>query len=157
MRKKVIVIGGGFGGISTVQQLSSQKNLDIYLIDRRNHHLFQPLLYQVAMAGLNPSEIAIPFRKIFSKRKNVNIIMAEVDDIDLEGKRICFDNSWKKFDYLVMACGAKHFYFGNNDWEKIAPGLKTIEQATEIRRRILLALELAREAKALFRNYPPTE
>ena len=141
--KKVVVIGGGFAGFSAVKVLGNQKGIDVTLIDRRNHHLFQPLLYQVAMAGLNPSEISIPLRSYFSGYKNVNILMAEVNQIDLENKKIQFDNQWLNYDYLLIACGSKHFYFGNDEWEEYAPGLKTIEQATEIRRRILLAFELA--------------
>ncbi|MCY4512765.1 MAG: NAD(P)/FAD-dependent oxidoreductase, partial [Bdellovibrionales bacterium] len=141
--KKIIIIGGGFAGFSAVKSLGNQKDLHVTLIDRKNHHLFQPLLYQVAMAGLNPSEISIPLRSYFSKYKNVNVLMAEVNQIDLENKKIHFDARWMSYDYLLIACGAKHFYFGNNEWEDYAPGLKTIEQATEIRRRILLAFELA--------------
>ena len=145
--KRVIVIGGGFAGFSAVKVLGNQRGINITLIDRRNHHLFQPLLYQVAMAGLNPSEISIPLRSYFSRYKNVNILMAEVDQIDLEDKKISYDNKWIDYDYLLIACGAKHFYFGNNEWEECAPGLKTIEQATEIRRRILLAFELAEKER----------
>lgn len=145
--KKVIVIGGGFAGFSAVKILKNQKGIHVTLIDRRNHHLFQPLLYQVAMAGLNPSEISIPLRSYFSKYRNVNVLMAEVNQIDLEEKKIKFDNQWLDYDYLLIACGAKHFYFGNDEWEEYAPGLKTLEQATEIRRRILLAFELAEKEK----------
>ena len=145
--KKILVIGGGFAGLSAIKTLGNQKGIDVTLIDRKNYHLFQPLLYQVAMAGLNPSEISIPLRSYFSKYKNVNILMAEVNQIDLENKKISFDNQWKTYDYLLIACGAKHFYFGNKEWENYAPGLKTIEQATEIRRRILLAFELAEKEK----------
>ena len=145
--KIVVVIGGGFAGFSAVKVLGNQKGIDVTLIDRRNHHLFQPLLYQVAMAGLNPSEISIPLRSYFSKYKNVNILLAEVNQIHLENKKINFDNQWLNYDYLLIACGSKHFYFGNNEWEEYAPGLKTIEQATEIRRRILLAFELAEKER----------
>lgn len=127
----MVVIGGGFAGFSVVKNLGNQKELDVTLIDRKNHHLFQPLFYQVAMAGLNPSEISIPLRSYFSKYKNVNILMAEVNQIDVENKKINFDNKWINYDYIVIACGSKHFYFGNNEWEEYAPGLKTIEQATE--------------------------
>ncbi len=145
--KKVIIIGGGFAGLTAAKTLGNKKDIDVILIDRRNHHLFQPLLYQVAMAGLNPSEIAIPLRSYFSKYKNVNVLMAEVNQIDLKNKKIVFDEQGMNYDYLLIACGAKHFYFGNNEWENYAPGLKTIEQATEIRRRILLAFELAEKEK----------
>ena len=145
--KRVVIVGGGFGGISVCQALARFKNLDIHLIDRRNHHLFQPLLYQVAMAGLNPADIAIPIRRLFSTRKNVKVTLAEVQEVDARGQRIRFDNQWMNFDYLILACGSKHFYFGNDQWEEVAPGLKNIEQATEIRRRILTAFELAEKAE----------
>ena len=127
--------------------LGNKKGIQVTLIDRKNHHLFQPLLYQVAMAGLNPSEISIPLRSYFSGYKNVHILMAEVHHIDLENKKVNFDKQYLDYDYLLIACGAKHFYFGNNEWEEHAPGLKTIEQATEIRRRIFLAFELAEKEK----------
>ena len=145
--KRVIVIGGGFAGFSAVKILGNRKGIDVTLIDRRNYHLFQPLLYQVAMAGLNPSEISVPLRSYFSGYKNVTVLMAEVNQIDLENKKISFDNQWADYDYLLIACGAKHFYYGNEEWEQHAPGLKTIEQATEIRRRILLSFELAEKEK----------
>lgn len=142
-RKKVIIIGGGFGGLAVAKKLAMDPLVDLMLIDRRNYHLFQPLLYQVAMAGLNPSDIAIPLRRLFSKRSNLQILLAEVSQIDLKHRRILFDDRWENYDYLVLACGSKHFYFNHPEWESVAPGLKTIEQATEIRRRILLAFELA--------------
>ncbi|MFK8139353.1 MAG: NAD(P)/FAD-dependent oxidoreductase [Bdellovibrionales bacterium] len=143
MKKKVVVIGGGFAGLTVTQSLSGDKNFDVTLIDRRNHHLFQPLLYQVAMAGLNPSEISVPLRRLFSKSKNVTTLMAEIEILDLKSNRLMVDEDWLEYDYLVMACGSKHFYFGKDHWEEFAPGLKTIEQATEIRRRVLLAFEYA--------------
>lgn len=147
MKKKIVIIGGGFGGLSATQELAGRPGFDIFLIDRRNHHLFQPLLYQVAMAGLNPSEIAIPLRRLLSAYKNIHILMAEVDDVDLDNKKIKFDEGWFDFDILILACGSKHFYFDHPEWEPFAPGLKTIEQATEIRRRVLLAFELAEKEK----------
>tara|TARA_B100001248_G_scaffold261335_2_gene252173 strand:+ start:884 stop:2191 length:1308 start_codon:yes stop_codon:yes gene_type:complete len=140
---KVAIIGAGFGGVSAAKKLASNKNIEIFILDRRNHHLFQPLLYQVAMAGLNPSEIATPIRKVFSKNKNVQVTLTEVEKINVKQSSVLYDGSWKIFDYIIVACGAKHSYFGNNEWENIAPGLKNIEQATEIRRRILTAFELA--------------
>lgn len=142
-KTKIVIIGGGFGGLNAAKDLDGLKNTEILLIDRRNHHLFQPLLYQVAMAGLNPSDIAIPLRKVFSKSKNITVILAEVSEIDLKNKRLCFGDEWQSYDKLIMACGSKHSYFGKNEWEKHAPGLKTLEQATEIRRRVLMAFELA--------------
>ena len=152
--KKVVVIGGGFAGFSAVKTLGNQKGIQVTLIDRKNHHLFQPLLYQVAMAGLNPSEISIPLRSYFSGYKNVHVLMTEVHHIDLTNKKISFDKQHLNYDYLLIACGAKHFYFGNNEWEEYAPGLKTIEQATEIRRRILLAFELAEKEKDAKKREP---
>ena len=146
-KKRVIVIGGGFAGVSVVNKLASQPELEVLLIDRRNYHLFQPLLYQVAMAGLNPADIAVPLRTIFSRHHNVQVILGEVKEIDRKKKAVFFDGRWEAYDTLVVACGAKHHYFGNEDWEKFAPGLKTIEQATEIRRRILTAFENAEKAQ----------
>ncbi len=140
---RIGIVGAGFGGISAARSLCQSKALEVHLIDRRNHHLFQPLLYQVAMAGLNPSDIAIPIRKLFTRQKNVRVTLAEVSDIDVEMCSVQYDNRWHQFDYLILACGAKHSYFGNTEWEPIAPGLKNIEQATEIRRRILTAFEMA--------------
>ncbi|PIT99606.1 MAG: FAD-dependent oxidoreductase [Bdellovibrionales bacterium CG10_big_fil_rev_8_21_14_0_10_45_34] len=140
---RVAVVGGGFGGLSAAQAISKINGCQVSLIDRRNFHLFQPLLYQVAMAGLNPADIAVPLRAIFRKQRNVNVILAEVDGVDVAQIKIKFDGAWHRFDYLVLACGAKHFYFGKKEWEEFAPGLKNIEQATEIRRRVLMAFELA--------------
>ncbi|MEZ4846272.1 MAG: NAD(P)/FAD-dependent oxidoreductase [Bdellovibrionota bacterium] len=143
-KKRIIVIGAGFAGINAVKKLCHDPNLEITLIDRRNHHLFQPLLYQVATAGLSPADIATPILSIFSENENVTVIMANVDSVNLAGKTIrTSDGVTYNYDYLVMACGAKHSYFGHEEWEPFSPGLKTLEQATEIRRRILLAYELA--------------
>ncbi len=141
--KRIGIIGAGFAGISVCKELAKSKDVEIELIDRRNHHLFQPLLYQVAMAGLNPSDISIPIRRLFAKNKNVNVVLAEVESIDVTRCKIQYDQKEFEYDYLVVACGAKHFYFGNKEWEKFAPGLKNIEQATEIRRRVLTAFEMA--------------
>ena len=141
--KKVVIVGGGFGGISAARELAGRPEFQVQLVDRRNYHLFQPLLYQVAMAGLNPADICAPLRKLFSKFKNVEVVLAEVDQVDVKNQRLSYDGKWHPYDYLVLSCGAKHFYFGNDQWEESAPGLKTIEQATEIRRRVLMALELA--------------
>lgn len=142
-KKKVVVVGGGFAGVAACLKLRNDSLCEVELIDRNNYHLFQPLLYQVAMAGLSPSDIAVPLRKIFSRSRNIMIKMAEVRKVDIASQQIFYDEAWHSFDYLVLACGAKHFYFGNNAWEQHAPGLKTIEQATEIRRRILTAFEMA--------------
>jgi NADH:ubiquinone reductase (H+-translocating) len=143
MKKKVIIVGGGFGGLAAAKALSKLDSLEILLIDRRNFHLFQPLLYQIAMAGLNPADISVALRSIFKNKKNVKIILAEVDQIDCFRKSIHFDQRTEAYDYLILSCGVKHSYFGKNHWEELAPGLKNIEQATEIRRRILTAFELA--------------
>lgn len=151
-RRKITIIGGGFGGVAVARGLARAPGCDVHLIDRRNFHLFQPLLYQVAMAGLNPSDVAIPLRRLFSKQRNLRVTLAEIDDLDLPGKRIRFDERWHPFDDLVIATGAKHSYFGNDAWEPVAPGLKTIEQATEIRRRVLLAFELAEKEEDLSRR-----
>jgi NADH dehydrogenase len=141
--KKVVIIGGGFAGLATAKSLGQDSNLEITLLDRRNYHLFQPLLYQVATAGLSPAEIAVPIRAILSNSPNTTVVLARADQIDLDAKRVSSsDLSWE-YDYLVLACGARHSYFGKNEWEEHAPGLKTLEQATEIRRRILLAFEMA--------------
>jgi len=145
--KKVIVVGAGFAGIEVCKKLVNCPHCELVLVDRNNYHLFQPLLYQVAMAGLNPADIAVPIRKLFNRARNMTIEMSEVRQIDLEGSRILYDDNWHHYDYLVLACGAQHYYFGNDDWEQHAPGLKSLEQATEIRRRILTAFEMAEKTE----------
>ncbi len=147
MSYKVGIVGAGFAGITLAQELAGASRIEVELIDRRNHHLFQPLLYQVAMAGLNPSDIAIPIRKLFAKVKNVQVLLGEVKDVNISKKQVCMDGQWRRYDKLVLACGAKHDYFGNSQWEPLAPGLKTIEQATEIRRRVLTAFEMAEKCE----------
>ncbi len=141
--KKVIIIGGGFAGLSAAKRLANQKKFQVTLIDRRNHHLFQPLLYQVAMAGLSPADIAVPIRGILGKYKNITVLMGTAKSIDAQGNKVICDIGEFEYDYLLMACGAKHSYFGKPEWEEFAPGLKTLNQATEIRRRVLLAFERA--------------
>jgi NADH dehydrogenase len=144
--KHVVVVGGGFGGLTAAKELAKDRWIQVTLLDRRNHHLFQPLLYQVATAGLSPADIAMPIRSILSDRKNVEVFLAEVDRIDVAGRRVhAGDRTWT-YDALVLACGARHSYFGHGAWEENAPGLKNLEQATEIRRRILLAYEMAEKA-----------
>jgi NADH:ubiquinone reductase (H+-translocating) len=154
-RKNIIVVGGGYGGLNCAKRLSKNADLDILVLDRRNHHLFQPLLYQVAMAGLSPADISWPIRSIFSRRKNVRVLMAEVLDVRRRENKILTNIGEFAFDYLVLACGAEHSYFGHDEWEDFAPGLKTLEQATEIRRRVLLAFEKAEAAtdKDLMRQW----
>jgi NADH dehydrogenase len=139
---RVVVVGGGFGGLSAVQALAGTP-MKIALIDRQNHHLFQPLLYQVATAALNPGEIASPIRRILRKQQNVEVLLAEVRSVDLAAKTVQLDSGSIEYDYLIVATGARHSYFGRDDWAKFAPGLKSIGDAVEIRRRILSAFEFA--------------
>lgn len=144
---QILVVGAGFAGINAVKKLAKAKNLrnkiHITLIDRRNYHLFQPLLYQVATAGLSPADIAMPVRSIFSQYANVTVYLENIEKVDLQNKTVHSVQKTFSYDYLILACGAKHSYFGHNEWEEFSPGLKTLEQATEIRRRILLAFEEA--------------
>ena len=139
----VVIVGGGFGGLAAARSLSKSENIKVTLIDKRNYHLFQPLLYQVAMAGLSPAEIAYPLRAILSHKKNVDIILGEVKRINKEEKWLETDTNRVSFDYLILACGSTYTYFNSPQWEPFAPGLKTISQATEIRRRVFLAFEKA--------------
>ncbi|WP_426750294.1 NAD(P)/FAD-dependent oxidoreductase [Myxococcus sp. Y35] len=146
-RKHVIVIGGGFAGLTAAKELARSASLYVTLLDQRNHHLFQPLLYQVATAGLRPSDVAVPIRAQFTGVPNVSVHLAQVRQVNLQERWVEAGEDGREvrvgYDYLVLACGAQHSYFGRNDWEPFAPGLKTLEQATEIRRRILSAFELA--------------
>lgn len=146
-QKKVIIIGGGFAGLAAAKGLAN-KNLDVTLIDRANHHLFQPLLYQVATAGLSPANIAQPLRYILRDAENIRVLWAEVTGIDVSKKSVTTREDTFNYDYLVVATGARHSYFGNPQWEQHAPGLKTIEDAVEIRRRIFTAFEIAEKAKS---------
>ncbi len=142
-RPRVVIVGGGFAGISAAKQLGG-KAVDVTLIDRRNHHVFQPLLYQVALAVLSPADIAQPIRGILSHLSNVEVVMDEAVGFDLDRRTVHLaSQSQIEYDYLIVATGATHSYFGHDDWAHSAPGLKTLEDATEIRRRILLAYELA--------------
>ena len=138
-----IVVGAGFAGLNAAKRLSNQNNLRVILIDRRNHHLFQPLLYQVATAGLNPSDIAVPIRVQFRRAPNVEIHLGQVDTVNLDEHTITGEGHEIAYDHLILACGANHSYFGHPEWEDFAPGLKTLEQATEMRRRMLVAFERA--------------
>lgn len=139
---RVVIIGAGFGGLNAAQALA-RAPVQITVIDRKNHHTFQPLLYQVATAGLSPGEIAAPIRSILRAHKNVEVLMAEVTGFDLERRVVRTPELEIRYDYLIVAAGARHSYFGHENWEVLAPGLKTIEDALEIRRRVLLAFELA--------------
>jgi NADH dehydrogenase len=142
-KPKVVIVGGGFGGLWAANALAN-KPVDVALIDRKNHHVFQPLLYQVATAVLSPGEIATPIRRILHYAKNIEVILGEVLDFDPTHHQVILDDgSSMKYDYLIVAAGARHSYFGHDDWEVSAPGLKTVEDAVEIRRRVLLAFELA--------------
>jgi NADH dehydrogenase len=138
----VVLVGAGFGGLYAAQALR-RAPVDLTVIDRRNFHLFQPLLYQVATGGLSPGEIASPVRHVLSRQRNARVWLAEVRDIDVQRRRVCLDDGEAPYDTLILATGAHHHYFGHDDWEALAPGLKTIEDAIEIRRRILLAFERA--------------
>ncbi len=142
--KNVIIVGAGFAGLHAAKILGRHgRGLSVIVIDRHNYHLFQPLLYQVAMAGLSPAEIAYPIRSLLSDFANVRVLMGEVAGIHLGAKEVSGDFGRLKFDYLLVATGAQHSYFGHEEWEEFAPGLKTLEQATEIRRRVLTAFEQA--------------
>lgn len=142
-RQRIIILGGGFAGLYTARGLK-HVDADITLVDRHNYHLFQPLLYQVAMAGLNPSDIAAPIRGVLGKQKNVSVILGEATAVDVANKRVQLaDGASLAYDHLVVATGATHSYFGHPEWERFAPGLKTIDDALEIRRRVLLAFEAA--------------
>lgn len=151
-RTHVVIVGGGFGGLYAAKTLGD-KPVRITLVDRKNHHTFQPLLYQVATAGLSPGEIAMPIRGILAKHRNIEVLLGEVKDVDLHNKILHLppnelagdlgERGEIAFDYLILATGASHNYFGHTEWQGLAPGLKTIEDATEIRRRVFLAFELA--------------
>ncbi len=149
--KHIVIVGGGFAGINVAKSLGNRKDVRVTLIDRNNYHLFQPLLYQVAMAALNGGEISFPLRKMLSKYRNITIYKGTVENVDLENKKVQTEFGEIDYDYLVLACGAKHHYFGHNEWEAFAPGLKTIGQASEIRRRVMEAYEHAE------RTQNPTE
>lgn len=145
-RSKVIIIGGGFGGLNAAKALK-KADVDILLIDKMNYHLFQPLLYEVATAALSPGEIATPLREILRNQENVSVIMGEVTDINIEQKQVTLSNqAWFGYDYLIIATGARHSYFGNDHWEAFAPGLKTIPDALNIREQILISFEKAERA-----------
>lgn len=143
MTDKVVIVGGGFAGLNAAKSLKGA-DVEITIIDRRNFHLFQPLLYQVAMAALNPSDIAYPIRTIFKNQRNVvSVRLAEVTGIDLDRQFVETDEDELPYDFLVVAAGASHSYFGHDDWEALAPGLKTVEDALTIRARVLRAFERA--------------
>ena len=146
---RVVIVGAGFAGLNAAKRLRGAKGVDVTVIDRENHHLFQPLLYQVAMAALSPADIAVPIRSLLAGRSNMRVIKATAERVDLAEKRLITDSGEFPYDFLLLACGAQHAYFGHESWEAYAPGLKTLPQATEIRRRVLEAFEAAeRETNA---------
>ncbi len=151
---RVVIAGGGFGGLYAARKLA-HKQVWVTLIDRKNHHTFQPLLYQVATAGLSPGEIAYPIRAILKRSKNIEVLLDEVTGFDLGHRQVLLHGDRLDYDYLIVAAGATHAYFGHEDWEPIAPGLKTVEDATEIRRRILLAFEIAERQARLEGKHEP--
>lgn len=155
VRKRVVVIGGGFAGMNAAMHLAKLP-VDVTLVDRRNHHTFQPLLYQVALAVLSPAEIAQPIRSILRNYRNVEVLMDEATGFNLAERRVILKTGAQlEYDYLIVATGSTHSYFGREDWAPLAPGLKTIEDATEIRRRVLLAFELAERQMQENGSHPP--
>jgi NADH dehydrogenase len=143
VRKRVVILGGGFGGINAAMDLA-KLSVDVTIVDRKNYHLFQPLLYQVALAVLSPADIAQPIRSLVRDHPNIDVLMDEAIGFDLPRRRVHLKTGVElEYDYLIIATGSTHSYFGRDDWAKLAPGLKTVEDATEIRRRVLLAFELA--------------
>jgi NADH dehydrogenase len=145
---RVVIVGGGFAGLAVASRLAKEP-VQILLLDRKNHHTFQPLLYQVATAGLSPAEIAAPLRGILADRGNTEVLLSEVTGFDLSRKTVRAADTDIPYDYLIVAAGARHSYFGHDEWEPLAPGLKTIEDALEMRRRILTAFEDAERQAAL--------
>ncbi|MDQ2965306.1 MAG: NAD(P)/FAD-dependent oxidoreductase, partial [Chloroflexota bacterium] len=147
-RHRVVIVGGGFGGLYATRELAKAPEVEVTLVDRRNHHLFQPLLYQVATGALAPGEIAQPLRSIFRKRKNITVLLGEAVGIDVDARQILLsDGGPIDYDTLVVTTGARFSYFGHDEWARDAPGLKSIDDALDIRRRILIAFEAAeREA-----------
>ena len=155
VRKRVIVVGGGFAGLNAAIELAKLP-VDVTLVDRKNYHTFQPLLYQVALAVLSPAEIAQPIRSVLRDHQNVEVLMDEVVGFDLPHQRVLLKTSSQiEYDYLILATGSTHSYFGRDDWAKLAPGLKSVEDATEIRRRVLLAFELAERQMQEAGSHPP--
>ena len=154
-KKRVMIVGGGFAGLYAAKRLGG-KPVEVTLVDRKNHHTFQPLLYQVATAVLSPGEIASPLRRILHRARNTEVILGEVSGFDLAARKVKLkDGAELPYDYLIVAAGARHAYFGHDDWEQDAPGLKTIEDALEIRRRVLLAFEHAERRAYLTGEHQP--
>lgn len=146
-RPRVVIIGGGFGGLYAARALK-RALVDVTVIDRTNHHLFQPLLYQVATATLAPTHITAPIRWLLRKQRNTRVVLAEVMRIDIDARRVvCADSTVFEYDYLIVATGSRHSYFGKSEWEKLAPGLKSVDDAIVIRQRFLLAFERAENTR----------
>src|SRR5437667_9258907 len=141
-KPRVVIIGAGFGGLEAAKKLAG-KGVRVTMVDRTNYHLYHPLLYQVATAALSPGDIAAPVRAILSKCKNVEVILAEVESVSVEAKKVRTQDQIFEYDYLILATGARHSYFGHNEWENLAPGWKSLEAAVELRRSILMAFEFA--------------
>ena len=141
--KHVVIVGGGFAGLNAAKGLGKSRDVRVTLIDRQNYHLFQPLLYQVAMAGLSPADIAAPIRSLLSGYRSISVLQGAVTGVNLASRTVTADFGDVEFDYLLLCCGARSTYFGHDEWEEHAPGLKTIPQATEIRRRVLSSFEAA--------------
>ncbi len=139
--KQVVIVGGGFAGLRAAKELGGKPDVEVTLVDRHNHHVFQPLLYQVAMAQLSPADIAVPLRAVVSRHANVRVYQGSVEGVDPAARRVRTSFGELPYDYLLLASGASHSYFGHDDWEPVAPGLKTLEDAREIRRRVLDAYE----------------
>jgi len=155
VRRRVVVLGGGFGGLNAAMALADLP-VDVTVVDRKNYHTFQPLLYQVALAVLSPADIAQPIRKILKHKKNVEVLMDEATGFDTEARRVTLKSgAVLVYDYLIVATGSTHSYFGHDDWAKLAPGLKTVEDALEMRRRVLLAFELAERQMVETGSHPP--
>ena len=138
----VVVVGAGFGGLEAAKKLAC-KDVHVTVIDRTNYHLFQPLLYQVATAALSPADIAAPVRAVLGKCRNMEVMLAEVQSVDAAARKVNLGDMEVAYDYLILATGARHSYFGHDEWEKLAPGLKSLEDAIELRRRLLMAFEYA--------------
>jgi NADH dehydrogenase len=141
-RPRIVIVGAGFGGLSAAKALAKAA-VDVTIVDQHNYHLFQPLLYQVATAALSPADIAAPIRNVLAHQKNATVVLAEVSGIDLARKEVVTEDRRIAYDFLILATGARHAYFGHDDWARYAPGLKRIDDATYLRRRILLAFEMA--------------
>ncbi len=147
MKKRVVIVGGGFAGLNAARVLGNKVDIEVTLIDRKNYHLFQPLLYQVAMAALGEGDIAAPLRNMLANYQNITVFKGIVEQIDMKRKTVTTDFGDIEYDYLILACGVQHHYFGHNEWEEFAPGLKTLAQAKEIRRRVMEAYECAERTK----------